>query len=221
MKDINLILGVGKRMNNLVVWCADIGSVKNKKFGWCRGIEDKERSDFKEGTDIIEFCLGIAKDLSNGKKVAIGFECPLFVPVSDNPFALTNARQGENDRAWSAGAGCGALATGLTECVFILQEIRKATHEQIKPTFNWDDFRKGESNLLIWEAFISKSSKVLTHSGDAKVAIEAFMRYYPNLAEANAVTAVNPYNLVAAALLRTGITNDIGMLSESCIVIKG
>lgn len=216
-----MILGVGKRMNDLVVWCADIGSVKNKKFGWCRGIEDKEGSDFKEGTDIIEFCLGIAKDLSDGKKVAIGFECPLFVPIADNPILLTSARQGEGDRAWSAGAGCGALATGLTECVFILQEIRKATNIKIEPTFNWDDFINGSSNLFIWEAFVTKSSKVLTHSGDAKVAIEAFMRQYPNLVEANAVTAVNPYNLVAAALLRTGITSDIGMLSEPCIVIKG
>jgi hypothetical protein len=43
---------------------------------------------------------------------------------------------------------------------------------------------------------------------------------YPHIVQANAVTAENPYNLVAAALLRAGISEDVGMLSQPCIVIK-
>lgn len=202
---------------NVIVWCADIGSVKAKRFGWCRG----EGENFAEGVDITEFCRGIAIDLSNGKKVALGLECPLFVPVSDNPLSLTSARHGEGDRAWSAGAGCGALCTGLTESVYILNQIMREAILNVRPTFSWDDFIDGDANLFLWEAFVTKQAKAKSHSGDAKVAVEAFMKNYPNIKEANAITVASAYNLLAAALLRVGLTNDIGMLSETCIVIKG
>ncbi|HEY8892900.1 MAG TPA: hypothetical protein VIM70_21965 [Clostridium sp.] len=204
-------------MGNLVIWCADIGSIKKKNFGWCRAELGKIDS-WSIGTSIEEFSIGIAKDLSNGYKVAVGFECPLFLPISDEPLNLTSARKGEGDRAWSA--GCGALATGLTETVWILNRIKILINVEIKVTFRWDNFINENVNLFIWEAFVSKDSKALTHSGDAEIAVKIFIKEYPLIVQANAVTAENPYNLVAAALLRTGISNDIGMLSEPCIVIK-
>jgi hypothetical protein len=37
----------------------------------------------------------IAADLNAGHHVALGFECPLFVPVSEDPNGLTSARPGE------------------------------------------------------------------------------------------------------------------------------
>lgn len=206
-------------MNSLVVWCADIGSIKKNRFGWCRA-ELGTSNSFSMGSSIEDFAIGIARDLSKGNKVAVGFECPLFVPISDNPLNLTSARNGEKDRAWSAGAGCGALATGLTETVWILNRIKELSNIAIEVTFRWNEFTNENFNLFIWEAFVSKGSKALTHSGDAEIAVKIFEKEYPNIVQANAVTAENPYNLVAAALLRTGITNDIGMLSELCIVIK-
>jgi hypothetical protein len=57
--------------------------------------------------------------------VALGFECPLFVPLNLQPEALTTARSGEGSRPWSAGAGCGALATGLVQVAWILRKIRQ------------------------------------------------------------------------------------------------
>ena len=203
----------------MIIWCADIGSIKKKNFGWCRAELGKIDS-WSIGTSIEEFSIGIAKDLSNGYKVAVGFECPLFLPIPDEPLNLTSARNGEKDRAWSAGAGCGALATGLTETVWILNRIKELAGIGIKVTFRWNEFTNEVFNLFIWEAFVSKGAKALTHSGDAEIAVKIFIKEYPLIVQANAVTAENPYNLVAAALLRTGISNDIGMLSESCIVIK-
>lgn len=208
-------------MQNFIVYCADIGSIKNKRFGWCRGLKIEDKFEVITGTDIGEFAEEISDDLSAGKKVALGFECPLFVPIPDNPALLTSARQGEADRAWSAGAGCGALATGLTECVWILNKVKELSQVKILPTFDWDEFNKGLWNLFIWEAFVTKGSKAKTHSGDAKVAMRAFWRGYPDIVQANSVIAENPYNLVAAALLRVGLTDNINFLSESCIVIKG
>lgn len=113
-------------MRKLVIWCADIGSIRNKRFGWCRAETGKEET-FKYGVSIENFAAGIAQDLSNEQKIALGFECPLFIPLSGNPIYLTKARQGEGDRAWSAGAGCGALATGLTECAWVFSKIKDST----------------------------------------------------------------------------------------------
>ena len=190
-----------------------------KNFGWCRA-ELGEKDIYSIGISIEDFAKGIAEDLSDGYKVALGFECPLFVPISNNPLFLTSARNGEGDRPWSAGAVCGALATGITETVWILSRVKELLKKEIKATFSWGEFIDKNYNLFIWEAFVSKESKATTHSGDAEVAVKTFISQYPDIVQANAVTAENPYNLGAAALLRAGVSDDVGMLSEMCIVIK-
>lgn len=208
-----------KKMQDIIIWCADIGSISKNRFGWCRGTT-QANSSLVTGSSIQDFAEGIAKDLSKGYKIALGFECPLFVPVTDNPQNLTSSRKGEGDRPWSAGAGCGALATGLTETAWILNKIRELTETEINVTLSWEEFMSKSFNLFIWEAFVSKSSKVSTHSGDAEVAVKAFISHYPYIVQANAVTVENPYNLIGGALLRTKLTSDIGMLSQACVVIK-
>ncbi len=207
-------------MINLIVWAADVGSVRRHRFGWCRASWQQESIDTTTGTDILAFARGVADDLSDDKKVAIGFECPLFVPVADDPLFLTSARQGEGNRAWSAGAGAAALATGLAECVWIFEKIRLLAGVPIQPTFSWEKLLSQEANLFIWEAFVSGSSKASSHWGDAEIAARTFWAEYPDIAKANAVTAQNPYSLVGAALLRSGLTTDLSVLSEQCIVIK-
>jgi len=203
-------------MTDLIVWVADIGSVRKNRFGWCRASSQQECT----GKDIRDFAEGVADDLRDGKKVAIGFECPLFIPVADDPVCLTSARQGDGNRAWSAAAGAAALATGLTECVWIFEKIRLLAGVSIRPTFNWKEFHSREANLFIWEAFVSGASKATSDCDDAETAARTFWAEYPEITKANAVTAQNPYSLVGAALLRSGLTTDLSMLSEQCIVIK-
>ena len=104
------------------VYCADIGSMqagKNKKsnFGWA-GVSicpNGQQSSWREGKDIQELADAVADGLNQGAKVALGFECPLWVPVRDNRKELTPGRVGDGSRAWSAQAGAGSLATGLTQ----------------------------------------------------------------------------------------------------------
>ena len=208
-------------MESIIVYCADIGSIKNSRFGWCRGKHICEITANESGNDINEFVEKIKGDLLRGKKVALGFECPLFVPITNNPVNLTSARNGEGNRPWSAGAGSGALAVGLVEAAWIFQKIKEFNSVVIKPTFSWNAFVNKDYNLFIWEAFISGKIKADTHAGDAEIAVEAFKRAYPNIEQANSVTADNPYSLVAAAILRSGLSNDITLLQEPCIVIKG
>jgi len=59
-------------MDNLIIWCADIGSIKKKNFGRCRAGLGKIDS-FSIGISIEDFAIAIIQDLSNGYKVAVGF----------------------------------------------------------------------------------------------------------------------------------------------------
>jgi hypothetical protein len=208
------------KMNDLIVWAADVGSVRHNRFGWCRALRQQEGIEVTLGTDIHAFATGVADDLSAGKRVAIGFECPLFVPVTDDPVSLTSARPGEANRPWCAGAGSAVLATGLTECVWIFEEIRRLARVPIRPTFYWEQCISREANLFIWEAFVTGAAKTTSDQDDAEIAACTFWAKYPEIAEANAVTAQNPYSLVGAALLRSRLTDDLRVLFEPCIVIK-
>ena len=69
--------------------------------------------------------VDIACALGEARKVALGFECPLWIPVAPDPKDLTKARKVDGNRAWSAAAGLGALATGLTQVPWILDEVRR------------------------------------------------------------------------------------------------
>ncbi len=203
---------------NIVVYAADIGSIEKNNFGWYRKEICQENANKEnDGTDIGKLVEYIKVDLKNGKKVAIGFECPLFIPITDKPEDLTKAREGENNRPWSAGAGCCSLATGLTECVWIFEKIRESN---IKPTFKWKDFLSNESYFFIWEAFVTKKSKGNTHPADAKRAVDVFLENLADLEKASSVSAHKPFSLVGAGLLRAGLTNDPKILCERCIVIK-
>lgn len=112
-------------MTSMTICCADIGSVKRKEFGWAAvsGPDRKEDS----GSCIVEFAEFVARELEAGAKVSLGFECPLWIPVAEEPCELTRARGGEGNRPWSAGAGSGSLATGLAEVSWILDRIRQET----------------------------------------------------------------------------------------------
>ena len=141
-------------LDSLMVYCADIGSVRHDNFGWasrCIGPNPRECL----GSDIRKLATRVACDLKSGKKVALGFECPLWVPVACDPRELTSARCGEGKyRAWSAGAGATSLAAGLTETAWILSRIRSKTQD-VEAFLDWPRFAAAEHGLFLWEAFVT------------------------------------------------------------------
>ena len=203
-------------MSNVIVWAVDIGSVEKGRFGWCRATSSGNTKHGKSISDLVE---GVARDLSDGLRVALGFECPLFVPIAADPYSLTKARAGEGNRPWSAGAGSGALATGLTECVWIFERIRERSNGNTIPVFDWVQFYGGEGTFFVWEAFVSGKAKGATHADDATIAAKAFWSCYPDIEGASSIKATNPFSLVGAALLRAGLSSDVKLLSEPCVVI--
>lgn len=218
-------------MGNIFVWAADVGSIKAGHFGCCRVAGDGTVTPDIQN-DIEAFALGIARDLSDGFRVALGFECPLFVPVYADKSALPKARTNEGTSSWCAAPGATVLATGLVQTVWVFQRIRKHTRIPILPTFNLEPFVSGNSNLLIWEAFVSGSVKAGSRSSanphryDAELAAQACLRLLTSreqgakAAGSDVVEAENPFSLVGAALLRSGLSSDLRLLEKPCLVIK-
>ena len=77
-----------------------------------------------------------------------------------------------------------------------------------------------EDNLFLWEAFVSSKAKGKSHEEDAIISAMSFFDAYPQIISANAVRNQTPYSLIGAALLRSGMSEDVNLLSQDCIVIK-
>lgn len=204
--------------NKIAVFAVDVGSVKKGNFGWCRACISN--NNMYSNTSINELIESISHDINSGTKVALGFECPLTLNLPESPDNLTSARKGEGDRAWCAGAGCGALTVGLVESAWILERISEGCSCRIIPSLNWENFISSDANLFLWEAFVSSKAKGTSHEEDAMIAVMTFMAAYPNIGCASAIRNDNPYSLIGAAILRAGLSSDIRLISQDCIVIK-
>jgi hypothetical protein len=205
----------------LWIFCADIGSVKAGRFGWFGAGPDGKQ--VPGNSSIEELVSAVVEKLSSGAKVALGFECPLYVPLRDDPMEITKARAGEGNRSWSAGAGCGALATGLVEVTWILEKIRANTKPEYVTAFlKWKAFDEADGGLFLWEAFVSGKAKGSGDSDDARIAVKAFQDALalPNLEEANAISEQCVFSLIGASMLRAGWSESVQYLSECCLVIK-
>jgi hypothetical protein len=64
-------------MRQLVIYCADIGSVAKRRFGWARGVDLQGSLSITRCTGIRKLVAWVARDLKTVTPVAIGFECPL------------------------------------------------------------------------------------------------------------------------------------------------
>jgi hypothetical protein len=218
-------------MNNIVTYCADIGSIKRSNFGWYSSKKDCNRGDPRS---IVNLAHSIAKSLSDGSKIALGFECPLFVPVENCPNDLTNARnlsaphidkKYEGNRSWSAGAGSYALTTGLVEIIWILGHVRRELSPIPEIYFNWCNFEKAESGIFLWEAFVTGKAKKNNkenehdqHVNDAETAVKCFNRLTDPEKEYPMYNKP-VFSLIGAALIRSGWSANLCYLKQPCLVV--
>ena len=206
--------------DSLVVYCADIGSIPKGNFAWASRRIGSHPRVRESGKDIRRLVTQVACDLKGGKKVALGFECPLWVPVSCDPKKLTSARCGDGDRAWSAAAGATSLATGLTETAWILSGIRKAS-PHVKAYLDWPRFVAAEHGLFLWEAMVTGADHTDSDEGDAAAAVCAFIKAAKGRCLTSDVTSPHKVrSLIGAALLWADWSNDIQLLRTPCVVIR-
>lgn len=78
----------------LVIYCADIGSVPLGRFTWARSMRCEDIDARPDGgIDIAGLIDAVAADLASHHPVALGFECPLIVPVPELPDRLGTTRE--------------------------------------------------------------------------------------------------------------------------------
>ena len=205
-------------MDDIAIFCADIGSVKKDNFGWA-GIILSEPDCTLSGERMEDLAEEVSKALKEKRRVALGFECPLFVPLDSEPLKLTRKRKGEA-RPWSAGAGVAVLGTGLVQTTWLLNRIREGIQEQPPAFLDWPSFAESKNGLFLWEAFVTGSAKGETHVDDALVAVTAFKKALPDPCSVNIISEQAPLSLMGTVLLRTGWSNELSILSESCLVIS-
>ena len=214
------VKGVG-----LAIYCADIGSIRNDNFGWAVVDGDGQR----DGTVIGGLVDEVVGSLAAGVKVALGFECPLWVPVPDEPSGLTAGRAVDGNRAWSAGAGASALAAGLTETAWILRQISLGLRDRrasLPPAYlDWREFARADTGMLLWEAFVTGAAKAGAEEGghvaDALTACREFAARLPDPGQGCASEPSHAArSLIGAAVLWSGWSADMDLLRARCLVVK-
>ncbi len=205
----------------LTIYCADIGSVAKKRFGWARLVGDQSHM----GNCIVAFVDDIACTIAKGRKVALGFECPLWVPVPTKPQCLTKGRRVDGNRAWSAAAGAAVLATGVTQVAWILDELRCRLNQRgtSLPSVHlaWSEFSDSESALFFWEAFVTGKSKRggSEDAEDALIACREFADRLPDPAE-QCKPEPQVRSLIGGAILWAGWSTNLDLLRMPCVVVR-
>ncbi|WP_040783664.1 hypothetical protein [Nocardia pneumoniae] len=204
--------------NQLVVAAVDVGKLAN--VGWWR-IAGVEASG---GRDLDDLVTSLAADLDGRRPVALGFEAPLFIPNPSATGGLGRQRVGEAGRPWCAGAGTIALAFGVQQASYVMHRLAETLHRPIRAGVDAASLLSGSLDLLVWEAFVSAGSKDRTavdpHISDARAAAEEFQRRATTGRIRSDVADTQVLNLVAAALLASGLAADTSLLTSPCVVVK-
>lgn len=207
--------------DDVVVYVADAGSVSKDNFHWVSSGSAKQSS-----TSPRHLAEAIANDLKAGLRVALGYESPLFVPVDPDASLLGKRRDGEcleatGNRPFTAAAGATALATGIQSLAWVLRETKILVPSADAST-RWIDFRTGACRLFVWEAFVSGSEKAYppSHAGDAALAISAFQQVSSSDESPTCIPCRHTFSLVGSAIVWSGLSDDLGLLAEPCVVIR-
>jgi hypothetical protein len=202
----------------------DIGK-PGRNLGWAVD----EPSD--DGTDL-DACIDVLAAALSKDALALGFEAPQFVPFRHDQTMLTQARQGDcgpglAPRAFSAGPGATVLVTSLVIVPYVLHRLRERV-PAATATLEWRRPMTEPGQLLLWEAFVSDQRKdTITrhvetrHVEDARLAIADFRLGIGHPASfKSSVTTPECLSLLGLALLRTGWSTDLALLSTPCLVVR-
>lgn len=203
-----------------VIYACDIGSVRAGTFAWARALPGMGNPCASQ--DIDALARRLVEDVNASMSVALGFECPLFMPVPGESDRLNCGRQGEGNRSMFAPAGAAVATLGLHEAAWILRQIRERVPAPPRYSLDWCAWPpEGEvPHLLLWEAFVSGAAHDDSHERDAATAVAFFRTNEQDLNAANAVAADRPLSMVHTAALWAGWATDLDRLHQACLVLK-
>src|SRR5262245_47222343 len=212
------------------VVAVDIGSVRPpSKFAWA-AFDAPGRDAIKAGEDPETAVSMLAPGLMAGAQAALLLEAPMAVPVpGSKPDAwrgLGKARDGEGNRPWSAGAGSGALATGLAQGAWMLRQLA-VTVPGLTATTQPGSWLRGGAQLLLAEAFITAAGKpeplpAGQHAADAAAAGLALVELLDSPQTLTSAVCCSPqqsFSLLTAMALWAELQIDPGELRAEVLVV--
>lgn len=211
------------------VVAVDVGSVgPPPKFAWA-GFDAPAREPCGSGSDPQTAVAALVAGLAWVRQAVLLLESPLSVPVpagEDGWRLLGKARDGEGNRPWSAGAGAGALATGLAQGAWMLRQLAEAV-PGLSATTQPDLWQAGTARLLLAEAFVSGRGKPTPlaagqHAADAAAAGLALVELLDAarlLASQVRCSPHGSFSLLAAMALWAGLSIDPRELSQEVLVV--
>ena len=126
---------------------------------------------------------------------------------------------GEGSRPWSAGAGATVTTIGLAIVTYTLARLRPRVG-QVRAMVDWRSPPTEPGEVLFFEAFVSQIAKGDGHIDDARIAAEAAQALTGSGSARSAVNTKEVFSTLGAALLRTGWSADLALLSAPCLVVK-
>ncbi|HEX6667768.1 MAG TPA: hypothetical protein VF081_14375 [Solirubrobacterales bacterium] len=212
-------------MDNLAVYCADIGSIAKGNFGWAR--LEPSVGLMECGRDIDEMVEHIAKDLHTERPVAMGFECPLWVPVPEASSELGMGRPNEGSPSWSSQTGGCVLATGLAQVSWILREV-KVRASDVRGFVEWPGFMAAVGcRVFLWEAFVSGAAKADreandSHTRDAETGARRFAEFINDpVGNCQEFEPTTPFlSLAGAMMIGAGWIGDASLLQTVPLVVR-
>ncbi len=196
---------------SVYVFCVDVGSPNN--VGWADSEGNAGGPAAFEGA-----LLNVSRRLQRGELVALGFEAPIWTPRRSEFARLTSSRGGAElalKRAWSAGAGCGALGAALALMPWCFTQL--AAGGVVPATTSVERFRQWRGGLFVWEALVTGAAKGVEHHHDATYAVEAFVARLRD--PQSDVPAEPALNHAAVALMVAGFAIAPDELASAGLVI--
>lgn len=204
----------------IVTYVVDSGK-ENKKISKSNFWWINDTGDF--GSSISSLVNNIVTNLALGK-VSIGFEYPLYFDVYESN--VNKARVIDGNRSWSGGPGATILPTGLSQTNSIVKKICKSyTDCRFKILSNFDDL-SDDSNVYIWEAFVSskgKPDKGLNqnqHLADANAALGKYLSCKEKDEKFHSNNSYPCVSLLSSIFIANECMIDLDLINERPIVIK-
>jgi len=205
------------------VYCCDVGGPSS--LGWARmSIADLGRPDVEGGRSMRGLVTAITADLEADVPVALGFECPLFMPIPSEATLLSCGREHEGNRSMFAPAGGYVALLGLHLAAWSLSQLRRPGVGICLDAGNWSC--QGTASILIWEAFVSGPAHTRDgdHRRDAATAVIEFARRYgmgpPFASDVSLRANCASLSLAACAALWAGLSADLALLRSSVFVVR-
>ncbi len=103
--------------------------------------------------------------------------------------------------------------------VHVLTKLRAAA-PLATASLDWRNPPTKPQSLFLWEAFVTAQDKGAHHEDDALLAAKAFAGALTKLDGRQRITPEPCLNLLGAALLRTGWSTDLSLLSADVLVLR-